>query len=455
MRTRRLSCGVALTCAALLVPGVWACPPDEESPEPSGSRFAPSAKSGGSRQVAPVLFAAELVKDEPADGKSGWLGVQLGEVPEPLAAQLGSDDQGVLVINIVTDSPADKAGIERYDLITEVDGDKVAAGDVAVLTEKVGAKGAGQSLKLVILRGGEERRLSVKLGQRPGEDGWNWKFEHAPEAQLQEQLHTKGRVLKKGPDGTWRIEDLEDWDALKDLPKDILESLPKFDGHSFKVYVDNDRKEISTTVERDGTSIEVTQKDGGPITVTRTTDEDGDTTTNTETYATPEALKDADEEAFDVYNDAQSSQTFVLDHNGKSWTFNLGDAHQKMDEWQRELQERIDEAQRSFDEAMKRLHDARGWWQQEAPRFDGRFRWSQRPRAQQAQPHDDDDDGPGFTIGIGDQPRQSFRVNPDGQIEARIRKGDSEVIKVFRDEDDMKKREPALFEAYSKVQADR
>src|SRR5207249_294485 len=56
----------------------------------------------------------------------GWLGVQIQQLTPELAREFGvKDAQGVLVSDIVPDSPAAKAGIQRGDVLTEFDGKRL------------------------------------------------------------------------------------------------------------------------------------------------------------------------------------------------------------------------------------------------------------------------------------------------------------------------------------------
>jgi len=54
--------------------------------------------------------------DDPA-----WLGVRLGPIPEALAAHL-KDARGAIVDDVVQGSPAEKAGLKRFDMIVAVGG---------------------------------------------------------------------------------------------------------------------------------------------------------------------------------------------------------------------------------------------------------------------------------------------------------------------------------------------
>jgi len=47
------------------------------------------------------------------------------------------------------------------------------------------------------------------------------------------------------------------------------------------------------------------------------------------------------------------------------------------------------------------------------------------------------------------KPKHSFEVRPDGTIEVRIRKGDSELVQLYTNERDLQKRNPELAEKYA------
>ena len=46
------------------------------------------------------------------------------------------------------------------------------------------------------------------------------------------------------------------------------------------------------------------------------------------------------------------------------------------------------------------------------------------------------------------KPRQSFEVRSDGTIEVHLRKGDSELVQLYDDEDDLEDRNPKMFRKY-------
>ncbi|HEU4620138.1 MAG TPA: DegQ family serine endoprotease [Gammaproteobacteria bacterium] len=93
----------------------------------------------------------------------GWLGVQIQNVDDDLAKSLGLDKaEGALVDDVVDDSPASKAGVQTGDVILEVDGGKIDSN--RVLSRLVGEHKPGDTVRLRVLRQGNPRDLTVKLG---------------------------------------------------------------------------------------------------------------------------------------------------------------------------------------------------------------------------------------------------------------------------------------------------
>jgi len=108
------------------------------------------------------------IEEEPAEGDRGWLGVMIADVPPAELAELGLEATGgVRVTSVVEDSPAEAAGLQSGDIVIRLD--KKTAGSAGELAEMVGARKAGQKVKLEIRRGSETRTLAVTLGARPEE----------------------------------------------------------------------------------------------------------------------------------------------------------------------------------------------------------------------------------------------------------------------------------------------
>ena len=111
-----------------------------------------------------------------------WLGISALEVNIALADAIGLEKpQGLLVVNVTSGGPADKAGVRGGsqvtiidglefnlggDVITEVDGVPVITmADLAVYLER--NTKPGDSIELGVIRDGQQLMLMVKLGERP------------------------------------------------------------------------------------------------------------------------------------------------------------------------------------------------------------------------------------------------------------------------------------------------
>ncbi len=98
----------------------------------------------------------------------GWLGVQIQPLTPELAREFGVKDvRGVLVSDVVPDSPAAKAGIQRGDIITEFDSKRLEG--PADLQRAVGLLAPGQSAKVRVWREQGDKTVEVKVTEAPDE----------------------------------------------------------------------------------------------------------------------------------------------------------------------------------------------------------------------------------------------------------------------------------------------
>jgi serine protease Do len=96
----------------------------------------------------------------------GWIGVQIQPVTDELAENLGlKSAHGAIVDEPQADSPAEKAGIQAGDVITAVNGNSVK--DARNLARTIGTMAPDTSIKLTIVRNGDEKTLSLTLGELP------------------------------------------------------------------------------------------------------------------------------------------------------------------------------------------------------------------------------------------------------------------------------------------------
>lgn len=98
-----------------------------------------------------------------------YLGVELVNLSEPLRAHFGvPEGSGVLVSNVVDDSPAARAGVQVGDIITRFDGEDVTSS--RKLTTMVRKAEAGDPADLEIWRDGKVETVSTTLDERPRPD---------------------------------------------------------------------------------------------------------------------------------------------------------------------------------------------------------------------------------------------------------------------------------------------
>ncbi|MFP4529630.1 MAG: trypsin-like peptidase domain-containing protein, partial [Candidatus Kapaibacterium sp.] len=118
----------------------------------------------------PVDLVRSVVEDliEDGDIDRGYIGVQIKPVDETMAKSVGLDEiYGVLVNDVIEDSPAEKAGIEAGDIILELDGDKLT--DPSELQSKIVLHRAGDEVGLTIWRDGKKIHKKMTL-EKPEED---------------------------------------------------------------------------------------------------------------------------------------------------------------------------------------------------------------------------------------------------------------------------------------------
>jgi serine protease Do len=98
----------------------------------------------------------------------GWLGVSIQPLTPELARSFGAKDpKGVLINEVVPDSPAAKAGLKPGDILLEFDGRTMEGpGD---LQRAVGLSSPDRTAKVKVWRDQGEKTLEVRVGQAPDE----------------------------------------------------------------------------------------------------------------------------------------------------------------------------------------------------------------------------------------------------------------------------------------------
>ena len=114
----------------------------------------------------PINMAKEILSQLKDTGRvtRGWLGVMIQPVTPELAKQFGLEKaEGALVSQVMDNSPAEKAGIEREDIIIEFDQKKIHK--MRELPRIVANTPVGKQAEVKIIRQGKEKKLEVVLGE--------------------------------------------------------------------------------------------------------------------------------------------------------------------------------------------------------------------------------------------------------------------------------------------------
>ncbi|MBP3730121.1 MAG: DegQ family serine endoprotease [Mailhella sp.] len=137
-----------------------------------GINTAIMANGQGLGFAIPSSLASRIIDDLRAGKKvsRGWLGVAIQDVSEDMAKALGlKNAQGAIIGNVMPGEPADKAGLRAGDVLVRIDGTQVASASEA--TRKIASLKPGAEAKVTVIRDGDEKSFTVKLGERAASRG--------------------------------------------------------------------------------------------------------------------------------------------------------------------------------------------------------------------------------------------------------------------------------------------
>ena len=127
------------------------------------------ASSGQNIGFAIAITPSMALVHELEDGASvaqPYLGVQSATVTPPVQAQFGLfSSSGALVVAVSPDSPAAKAGVRSGDVVTRLDGTPVVTSED--LAAAIGRHRTGETVGVVLVRGGSPQTVTVRLTARP------------------------------------------------------------------------------------------------------------------------------------------------------------------------------------------------------------------------------------------------------------------------------------------------
>ena len=125
--------------------------------------------AGGAALAVPEKVAWSLAETLVRQGyvPRGWLGIGSQPVRVPAGQRAGRErETGLLIVEVVPESPAQRAGLLVGDILITLDGQ--AVDDAEALQALMGGDRVGRTLAIEVLRGGAAVSLEVTVGQRPG-----------------------------------------------------------------------------------------------------------------------------------------------------------------------------------------------------------------------------------------------------------------------------------------------
>lgn len=153
---------------------------------------------------------ARRAEGQGTEERSYWIGAACFPIDDAVRAQLGLEDEGLVIAAVVPDSPAARAGLKERDVITAIDGDEID--DVPALMAAVEAA-QGKTLKVGIVRGGKPQTVEVTPAERP-----------SPEVlrRLVEQ-----REARRGPQAEAAERNAEQMRRLQELTQQFRQNMPE------------------------------------------------------------------------------------------------------------------------------------------------------------------------------------------------------------------------------------
>jgi len=137
-----------------------------------GINTAIASRSGGNQGIGfsiPINMARNVMESLIKDGKvsRGYIGVYMQDITPKFAKALDlKSSDGVIVNQVEANSPASRAGLKEGDIIIEFDGKKTK--NMHVLRTQVASTKPGTKVKMLVLRDGDEKKITVVLDERGG-----------------------------------------------------------------------------------------------------------------------------------------------------------------------------------------------------------------------------------------------------------------------------------------------
>src|SRR5882724_635265 len=123
-----------------------------------------------------------------------WLGISTDETCDVIASQLGlKSGEGLVVIYVEPNSPAAKAGLQKYDVLVEM-GDQLLV-HPGQLRKLVRRQNIGDTVKLNFYRGGKKQSATATLSKIMDRTDASEEIMHGIDAKIAQAMHGEMKGL--------------------------------------------------------------------------------------------------------------------------------------------------------------------------------------------------------------------------------------------------------------------
>ncbi len=153
------------------------------------------------------------------DFKNSYIGLNLEKLTDQLGEYFGvKDGNGILITEVIEDSPAKEAGLKAGDVIIKVDGEEIV--DISDIQKAVRQKEKGEEVEITLLRNKKKKELTVEVAEVP--ESLNQPFMyHLPDP---DNFHSFTPNMKGKFYGDWDEKGLsgdENKEAMKKMQNEI------------------------------------------------------------------------------------------------------------------------------------------------------------------------------------------------------------------------------------------
>jgi hypothetical protein len=292
-----------------------------------------------------------------------------------------------MVGNIAVGSPAEKAGLQQYDIMLRFNGETIEEMDDLVAA--VQDAGADTPVKVELLRGGKPLTIEITPTKRPADPSVEFKFAE-PDADIQ-SMQFRGKRLRPGPGGNWLLEDFGQFTlppgVMQMLPYGFFQHVPApgGGGHAFQFHFgpaptgpggmnvfrfspggvgsgampfqffmedleDDDGAQVSISINENGRGLSIQRDADGVYTVEKT--ENGKK--ESATYDSEDDFRESDPDAYARYRQFRAGN-----HNIISVRPPAGQMRGLQKDFQEKLEQMIRESKQQMEDAQKLLDEAR------------------------------------------------------------------------------------------------